>query len=471
MSNESIDNKNTGLFIERLTYDTGRITRFLNVLTENVPDILSGIGILFAIFLIDKTSFLIVLFSIIIRTCIENKRATKVNVKDRDYRLKKEKNNALISEITHGIKDIKMLNSENNFLDELTRRVKDIRDTNYVKQDVDRKYIFARNILNDFFVLLLTLFLTYEVINNMLSVALALVVMNYQISIPNFIVAIGGLIDRIKDFNLSVERAFLIHDDESFAKEHFGNIHLKKVKGDFVFDKVNFAYDSSLVLKEMSFNIKAKEVVAFVGKSGSGKTTIFNLICKMYDVNDGVISLDGYNINDLDKDSIRGNITVISQNPYILNMSLRDNFKIVKKGLKEKEIIEACKMACIDEFINTLPNKYDTIIGEGGVNLSGGQKQRIAIARALIQNTGIILFDEATSALDNETEKEIKKAIDNLKKDHTILIIAHRLSTIINSDRILVVDDGKIVGDGKHSDLLRNNMLYKKLYESESFEK
>ena len=148
-------------------------------------------------------------------------------------------------------------------------------------------------------------------------------------------------------------------------------------------------------------------------------------------------------------------------------MSIRDNLKLVKEDLTDKEMKEACKLACLNEFIETLPNKYDTVVGEGGVMLSGGQRQRLAIARAFIQKTEIILFDEATSALDNETQSYIQKAIDNMKKDYTILIIAHRLSTIVNADRIIVIDDGKVVGEGTHKQLLSKNKIYKKLYESE----
>lgn len=187
----------------------------------------------------------------------------------------------------------------------------------------------------------------------------------------------------------------------------------------------------------------------------------------MYNINKGDILLDGININELDEYSIRNNITIISQNPYIFNMSIRDNLKLVKEDLTDKEMKEACKLACLNEFIETLPNKYDTVVGESGVMLSGGQRQRLAIARAFIQKTEIILFDEATSALDNETQSYIQEAIDNMKKDYTIMIIAHRLSTIVNADRIIVIDNGKVVGEGAHKQLLSKNKIYKKLYETE----
>lgn len=187
----------------------------------------------------------------------------------------------------------------------------------------------------------------------------------------------------------------------------------------------------------------------------------------MYDVQDGEILIEDTNIKELDEDSIRGNITIISQNPYIFNLSIRDNLKLVKEDITDEEMYEACKLACLDKFIESLPNKYDTIVGEAGVVLSGGQKQRLAIARALIQKTKIILFDEATSALDNETQSEIQNAISNLKDEYTILIIAHRLSTIVNCDRIMVLENGKIVEQGSHQELLEKSNTYKMLYRTE----
>ena len=243
---------------------------------------------------------------------------------------------------------------------------------------------------------------------------------------------------------------------------------VKKLNGNIIFDKVSFSYDDEQsVLKNMSFEVEANKTVAFVGKSGAGKTTIFNLISKLYDADSGEIILDKYNIKDLDRDSIRGNLSIISQNPYIYNMSIRENLQIIKTDATEKDIKKACKMACLHDFVMTLKDGYDTIVGEGGVTLSGGQKQRLAIARAFLLKTKIILFDEATSALDNETQKEITKAIENMKGDYTVLIIAHRLSTVQNADKIFVIDNGKVVDSGTRNYLLKNCKVFKKLYETE----
>ena len=248
-----------------------------------------------------------------------------------------------------------------------------------------------------------------------------------------------------------------------------GNINTNKTNevGTVEFKNVSFKYDKKQVLNNINFNVKSNETVAFVGKSGAGKTTIFNLLCKMYDSYNGTITIDGTDIKNLDKDTIRGNITIVSQSPYIFNMSIRENLRLVKQDLTDEEMKQACKMACLDDYIEQLPQKYDTIVGEGGVTLSGGQKQRLAIARAFVQKTEIILLDEATSSLDNETQLKIQQAIENLQKEYTILIIAHRLSTVRNADRILMLSEGKIIAEGNHSKLIKECKKYRDLYENE----
>src|SRR5574344_2387772 len=259
------------------------------------------------------------------------------------------------------------------------------------------------------------------------------------------------------NFNLSSERVFEIIDGNKYEREKFGTQVLNKAYGDFEFKNVDFAYKKRIpVLRKMNFKVNANTTVAFVGKSGAGKTTIFSLLAKLYEPQNGNIYIDHINIKDLTESSIRGNMTIINQSPYIFNMSIKDNLKLVNPKCTMKEIKEACHLACLDEFVNTLPQKYNTVVGEGGISLSGGQRQRLAIARALIQKTEIILFDEATSALDNETQASIQEAIANMKHEYTILIIAHRLSTIIHSDRILFLNHGHIEAQGTHEELLRS---------------
>ena len=308
--------------------------------------------------------------------------------------------------------------------------------------------------------------------NNLLLATNFLVLYTYRNSIRYWFNSLTRFVDIIKSFNFSANRVFEIIDGTKFSKEKFGNVKLKKIKGDFEFKNVSFSYNKKKeVLHNVSFKVDANTTVAFVGKSGSGKTTIFSLLEKLYNVDKGKILIDGVDINDLTEDSLRDNISIITQNPYIFNLSIRDNLLLAKENVSDREIVKACKIACIHDFIMSLPDGYETMVGEGGVTLSGGQRQRLAIARALIKKTEIILFDEATSALDNETQEKIQTAIHNLKGTYTILIIAHRLSTIINSDNIYLIDKGKIVDSGTHKELMEKCEAYHKLYHAEEISK
>ena len=192
---------------------------------------------------------------------------------------------------------------------------------------------------------------------------------------------------------------------------------------------------------------------------------------RYFDTNKGKITVNDIDIKDLTEESLRNNLSIIRQNPYIFNQSIIDNFRMVQDDVTLDEVRKVCKKAYIDDYIMSLPKKYNTIIGEGGVNLSGGQKQRLAIARTLLKNTKVILFDEATSALDNESQEYIKRTIDDLVIDHTIVIVAHRLSTIMDADKIFLIDNGQVIASGNHDKLIKSSKLYKRLYNPELFDK
>lgn len=469
LENKIIDSNSSGVFIQRLTSDTSRLADIFNVLNLYLSRILINLGIFIAVFIISFRAFIYLIVMVIVLYLIERRRVRIYNSKDKEFRKQNEKVTGFVSEIVRGLRDIKMLHSEDSFSSELHSQVEELNQSRYLMMRVNNRYNCLRFCLQDIFHLGLIFLLVYLIMTGNLAVANGLVIHNYQGRVTSIIDILGILLQSIKDFNLSCSRVFAIMYSDQFSKEKFGSRHLDKVNGDFCFSHVNFHYDCNdkKVLNDLSFEVHANETVAFVGKSGAGKSTIFNLLCKMYDVDSGSITIDGVDISLLDRESIRGNITIISQSPYIFHLSIRDNLRLVQPDMTEEEMIDACKLACIHDFIISLPDRYDTVVGEGGVNLSGGQRQRLAIARAFLQKTEIILFDEATSALDNETQREIQKAISNLKKDYTILIIAHRLSTIINSDRILFIEDGKIVGEGGHKELLKKCPSYRELYEAE----
>ena len=467
IENQCLDSHGSGVFIQRLTGDAERLSEVIDTTILKISNILRYLGIIIAIFVVNKLVFIYVILMLVILFVLEHYRTLKKKENDKIYRVSRERTSSFMIELVRGARDIKMLNSENDFTKELDSKIKDTNNLAFKMKKINWNYrllIFFIMDLSEFFSICLLILLMSK---NMIDYAVALVLYNYCNNVNGAIYVVGDLVEYIRDFNLSCDRVFAIISSKEFKKEKFGKTKLKNINGDFEFKNVSFSYGKVKVLKDLSFNVKANETVAFVGKSGAGKTTIFNLLCKMYDADKGKIMIDGVDIKKLDKDSIRGNITVISQSPYIFNVSIKDNLKLVKRDMTDEEMIDACKMACLDDFINSLPEKYDTIVGEGGINLSGGQKQRLAIARALVQKTEIILFDEATSALDNETQEKIQKAINNMKNEYTILIIAHRLSTIVGADRILFLNDGKIECEGSHEYLLKNCPDYKKLYEAE----
>lgn len=467
LKNTTLDNNSSGFFIQRLMGDTRSLSNIFNVINVNLADIICNIGVLVAVLIINFWFFLYMFLTVVVLFILTKLQYTAYYSSDKKFRNEEDTVSGFTGEVVRGARDIKMLNAENSFINVMNRKIKKLNQSRYKMSAVNRTYNLIRESAINFSDLFLIIMLIIFLKNNIITIPIAMVIYSYSLKNVNVIYSINDLLNCVQNFNLSAERIIDIMDNKTFEKEKFGNVHLDKVEGNFEFKNVNFSYGDNKVLNNLSFKIKANSTVAFVGKSGAGKSTIFNLIDKMYDVDSGEILIDGVNINELDKDSIRKNITVINQSPYIFNLSIKDNLKLIKETLTDEEMIKACQMACLDDFINTLPDKYDTIVGEGGITLSGGQKQRLAIARALIQKTEIILFDEATSALDNETQKEIQEAIHNMQGEYTILIIAHRLSTIIDSDRILFLNDGHIEAEGTHEELLENCPDYKHLYEKE----
>ena len=262
------------------------------------------------------------------------------------------------------------------------------------------------------------------------------------------------------------ERVFSVLDTEANIKENNTSIDLKIDKGKVEFNNVSFSYPKTneAAIKNINFSIEGGTTAALVGHSGAGKSTIINLLPRFYDPKDGKIYIDQQNIKDCSIFSLRKNISLVSQDIILFDDTVRANIAYANLNATDEQIKNACKFAAADEFIEKLPSSYNTIIGENGIRLSGGQKQRISIARAILKDTPIILLDEATSSLDAESEEKVQNAIINLTKNKTTLVIAHRLSTIIRADKIIVINQGKIIETGTHSDLLKNSNIYKSLY-------
>lgn len=464
---EEIDKNSSGLFIDRLNKDTQDISQLFMEYAYWVSYIITNVGVLVTIFILNKYMFIYALITSIVIYFVNRKRLSKQYKAQKELKLIQETKTGLTSELVRGIRDIKVLNANKTILDQVSEKIEETTKEEVHIMNIKRFFNYIENNIRALTDLGLIAIGCYLYNNSLLTIPTFVIIYNYQTKIKNLLIGIVQLSEYNKKFNVAANRVYEVIENDRFKKETFGNVTIKKLDGFIKFENVVFGYNKAKILKNMNFEIKPNERVAFVGKSGAGKTTIFNLITRLYHTTQGKILLDNVNINDLTCSTIRNNMSIITQNPYIFNFSIKDNLLLAKEKATMKEIREACKLACIDEYIMTLPNKYETIVGENGVILSGGQKQRLAIARALLMKTEIILFDEATSALDNETQSKIQEAINNLKGEYTILIIAHRLSTIIDSDKIFVVDDGKIIDGGSHKELLKNCKYYKNLYNKE----
>ena len=280
--------------------------------------------------------------------------------------------------------------------------------------------------------------------------------------------ALAGVNIGINEGIAAAKRIYTLLDNVNEIYDHVKSENLIIKNKDIVFENVTFSYpDGTIALKNISTKIKGGSTVALVGKSGSGKSSFINLIPRFYNITSGDIKIDGQSIRNLNIVSLRKEIALVSQEIILFDDTIKSNIAYGKINASDEEILTASNNAVADEFIKKLPNGYDSIIGENGVMLSGGQKQRLSIARAMLKNSSIILLDEATSALDTESETKVKYAIDNLIKNRTTIVIAHRLSTIKNANKIIVLNEGQLVAEGTHEELIQNSKDYQKLYDQE----
>lgn len=461
---QEIDKNSSGLFIDRLNKDTQDMAGLFMEYAYWLSYIITNVGVLVTIFILNKYLFMYAVITSLIVYFINKKSLAKQYEVQRKLKTIQENKTGLTSELVRGIRDIKILNASNSVLKQAYTKIEESTNEQVHIMNIRRLYSYIESnvrALTDLGLILVGCLLYNK---SLLSIPNFVIIYNYQAKVKNLLIGIVKIAEYNKKFNIAANRVYEVIENDKFTKEQFGNVKKDKLEGSIKFVDVSFSYDTEEILKKMNFTINSNEKIAFVGKSGAGKSTIFNLITHLYQVSSGKVLLDNININDLDCNTIRNNMSIITQNPYIFNFSIKDNLLLAKEDATLKEIREACKLACIDEYIMSLPDKYETLVGENGVILSGGQKQRLAIARALLMQTEIILFDEATSALDNETQSQIQQAIDNLKGEYTILIIAHRLSTVIDADKIFVVDNGKIIDSGTHQELLKKCKFYKNLY-------
>ena len=465
----AFEEKSSGEFINRITSDSSTIAdSFRQILRITISLLTCAIVFVYICF----NSWIValeVIIYLVLFYIISHKYLPSIKEKQKEINKEKDRAVAEVSESVRGIREIRALGIRKSMNDNFKNIVRNIYFKINKQMITERNYnawIYILNCTLEFVIFTTCIIL---IINKTGSFAFFMAMTYYVYRFMNTIELMMNLSTSIQKMKVSIERLSEILDNKLYKDEKFGIVSKTDILGNVEFKNITFKYpnEEKEIFEEFNLTIPTGKKVAIVGKSGQGKTTIFNLLLRYFDSDAGVILVDDIPIEDFTEDSLRENIAIIRQEPFIFNKTILENLKIIDPYMSLKKIRNACKLAEIDEYIMSLPNKYDTMIGEGGINLSGGQKQRLAIARALLKNSKIILFDEATSALDNDNQSKIKQAIDNLVKDHTIIIVAHRLSTIIDADVIYLIDGGKVVASGTHKQLLKKSLIYKNLYINE----
>ena len=467
---QTIDKKHSGKFISNLTYDVNHITNLLShAILTLFKDSLTLVGLLFVMFF---QNWKLALISIImiplasISSRILGKRIRKVTTQAQ------EKSGFLTTYLVELFKNHKLIkifqkeNYENlradNYLTELKDKNKKIQ-TVFVRMSPIMETLTGIMIailifytgklmakgeveINNFFSFLAAMMLAYQPVRALSTLNM---ILNQGFSAASRILPI-------------IDQKNNIIEIENAKPLKINNANVK-------FKNVAFSYDleESKTLKSINIEFEGGKMTSLVGHSGSGKSTLLNLIPRIYDIETGDILIDNQSISKVTIKSLRKEISMVSQETTLFDDTIKNNIKYANINASDEEIYEVAKLSFSEEFINKLPKKYETLIGENGVRLSGGEKQRLSIARAMLKKSSIILLDEATSSLDSETESKIQEALEILTKDKTTIVIAHRLSTILNSNNIYLIDSGNIIDNGKHDDLIQRSILYKNFYEKQ----
>lgn len=469
LPSRAFEEKSSGEFINRITNDSSTIADSLRQVLRILISLFTSLIVFVYICFNSWIVALEVIMYLILFYFISHKYLPSIKERQKEINKEKDKAVAEVSESIRGIREIRALGirkSMNNSFKNIIRNIFWKTNKQMITEKNYNAWIYNINALLELVVFITCILL---IVNNEGTFAFFMAMTYYIYRFMNTIELLMNLSTSVQKMNASIERLSEILDNKIYQDEQFGIVNKTDIIGNIDFKNVTFKYpnEEREIFHEFNISIPTGKKIAIVGKSGQGKTSIFNLLLKYFKVDAGVILIDNIPLDDFTEDALRQNIAIIRQEPFIFNKTILENLKIIDPYMSLKKIRNACKLAEIDEYIMSLPNKYDTMIGEGGINLSGGQKQRLAIARALLKNSKIILLDEATSALDNENQAKIKQAIDNLVENHTIVMVAHRLSTIIDADIIYLIDGGKVIASGTHESLLKKNKIYKDLYKNE----
>ncbi len=465
---ECFTKNGTGTFSGRLFRDVSTLsTTPLNIL-DYFSMICSRLGFLTYTFTISWSVGLFMVGYILIYLIIHFVRENLRNKQRKITRELTDKDHSLQLENIRGIKDVRGLNTTDAIITE-------IHNKNRYTKSVQNKFNNKSNAFGCFNRIVISLMdlsfialCVYLITHGQIELAGAIIAYNYRGRIYSLGTTILGVKSFLNETALSAQRINELYDEEKFPVEVFGDKTIENIKGEVEFKNIKFEYvENTPVLNNLSFKIKQNSLTSFVGESGSGKSTIIALLNKLYTAQSGDILIDGVNIHELSQDGLRNNVCIVSQSPYIFDMTIKENLLLAKPDATDEEIDKVLKDAELYDFIQTLPNQIHSKLGENGVIFSGGQKQRLAIARALLKNTKIIVLDEATSALDNINQTKIKNVIKKLSDNHTIIMIAHRLSTVVDSDNIIFLKNGKMHMQGTHAELIENCDDYRNLYLNE----
>ena len=464
----AFEEMSSGEIINRITNDADSLSFTFGKMINMISSIVTALVILVYVFFNSWIVGLILIIFLIILYFIIKKYTPLLKDAHKERKTTQDSFTSLANESIRGIREIKTLGIKEQLIINAKKSIDNIFKVSKKEIDLETRFniivSFLKTTLEVGTFIVCIILLYYKQITLTFFIAMTYYIYRYMW----FIECLNDFTQTYQKVSVSLDRVNEILENQKFDDVVFGNTDIKDMKGIIEFKDVSFAYpNEEKVLDDFNLVIEPNKKVAIVGASGQGKSTLFNLITRLFDANAGTISIDDVNILDISEECLRKNVSIIRQEPFIFNRTILENFKIIDENIKLKDVKKYVKEAYLDEYIESLPKKYDTLLGEGGVNLSGGQKQRLAIARTLAKNSKIILFDEATSALDNNSQEFIKKSIDNLVKNHTVVIVAHRLSTIIDADVIYVIDKGRVIASGTHNQLLTSCDYYKNLYKSE----
>lgn len=469
MPTYAYEKMSSGEVINRVVNDADSLSFAFGRLLELFSSLVGSIIVLIYVLINSWIIALeIIIFIIIIFIIIKKYNPILITI-HKQRKQEQDKYTSIVNESIRGIREIKTLGVKKNLIQDTIASIKAIFNKSNKEIDIQKRFNIITRTLKS--LLEVTVFITciillyFEMISLTFFIAMTYYVYRFMWLIEN----INSFTQTYQKLYVSITRVNEIMENRLYKDEKFGNITLNNPKGIIKFKNVTFNYpEESKILTNFNLTITPHKKIAIIGKSGQGKSTLFNLLTRIFDVNQGQILLDGINIKDLTEESLRKEISIIRQEPFIFNRTIIENFQLIDEKITLKEVRKYCKLAYLDDYIMSLPKGYNTLLGENGVNLSGGQKQRLAIARCLAKKSKVLLFDEATSALDNNSQAYIKKTIDNLVADHTVIIVAHRLSTIMDADIIYLIDNGKVVAKGTHNQLIKTNLIYQNLYNSES---